>query len=1573
MRMADNYKTYRVPKSKSPPPPPPHRTTLSVSAGESFFIGANHSDLNNQMSAAKDLGKRNLTLEAGDATTSSFLRPNCGVSPAIRLPGHLTPQQTYVPRARSRKGTIIIIVFSVLILLVIAVTALITYVDLPLVLQSSWRPPHSHCPLNLDYAYDGSHTMQGYLLMDGIYSRNFEDRDSDEFRQLSYNTTRELDRILDSGKHLSDAVICTEIIKVSNRFSIASNFPGSGKEKNHGGPWYGLMLQFLVHVKKRQYPEYVLSDFSQQIRMAGKRINGNRVYLDAIDIQNTEELMGEFRLSDYTTVPYDEEEKLELRKKVHELLHNCVVGSDGLVRVIVDSIRDRKVHFRLLHTHKIHIKTIMDKMALTQFTNSEIVKPDSIYITDKYRIMGHIVFKNYTEESKFCLKNTESSLHSLLGLGDLSKEISLVEILCNSIVHGLVHVQLELNNYHPSELVQKAFLTALKELYSTQHRDIIIHQTVWFHDAYSVFVGIPIETFLIQEKPHIETSEVQILRKLKLVEALNNDVEDVYIYRNQQDLYFQISLRKFHSLQRIEESMHMVLNTTDYRISDYQLSSEKMEVIDVYPVLARIRFCMPLTGRTGAIETLLEQAQNYKPSQEETAVAGNIRNLFYQSSVARDFIQAYPIGRDNMAFSLAIFLRSYHSLQELFSVTRQYYTVQCTAPYQLDTSNIMLTDELNYLSAIISPAAADLQGRKQDASEENKIPEETNKLVYIEQASNITIPWLNLQPEESTDKLEKILTTIAPMLPEFEFINTTEESLSQTEVSVTESDAVEAVTVTLLKSLIPTIAPTTLVVDSLSFGQPGSSNVTEDHHDDHDVRPPIDFGDLENHNLDFETLPSSDTGEVIDLNLADHSGLEVQVIESTQNTSDIPHSISEVSGENVHEILERKVRDKSRNRGKSTVDTYPAVDNVGCREGDINCGDGMCLPSSGRCNSYMECSTGVDEKGCTCPQLLNRNKICDEIPDCIDGSDEMGCDGCGDDEFKCIHDWPLTCFTQSQRCDGIKQCTSGEDERNCLLLTEERKLTKVPLMTRTSGYLTAMVNGTWYTVCHLNLDMQALANKVCNNMITNYDAPPIGGISGRSTITVTTKVKEVLLPDVESKTDFAMKLSADQWSIGMGCPTRKALEVECSSPVCGVSDHEDQKIVQKRSTSDLMSRMKREHPDLDDGKIVGGEKAGLGEYPWICGLYRDERFVCGLSLVHKFYGITAAHCITTARNLSKKKYKKYFWSVTCGKHRRSAFSLHQQSTTVEKIFVHSKFNTYFHNDLALLKFKSPIHLNKWASQICVPSPTVQIPEYCTVLGWGVLNEGLRKHSDDLRELKIPVMEKCPQQYHQDDIMVCAAFWEEGGKDACQGDSGGPLICRMSNDDVYYQLGIVSYGRGCARKMRAGAYTRVSSYVKWMQANMQGKLKNVVDYPVSATVCPGLTCGQHDQCVLQKYICDGKVDCLSGEDEFLCIDFPEIQTFLSTPHANKVKRSIHQYNSTSVGRKACSIPREWVRSVDVENVEIWSMIWEPQYKEITFKCKEGYSTVEAVTTSCKDEAGWTAHVPTCTLINDFYVG
>ena len=73
-------------------------------------------------------------------------------------------------------------------------------------------------------------------------------------------------------------------------------------------------------------------------------------------------------------------------------------------------------------------------------------------------------------------------------------------------------------------------------------------------------------------------------------------------------------------------------------------------------------------------------------------------------------------------------------------------------------------------------------------------------------------------------------------------------------------------------------------------------------------------------------------------------------------------------------------------------------------------------------------------------------------------------------------------------------------------------------------------------------------------------------------------------------------------------------------------------------------------------------------------------------------------------------------------------------------------------------------------------------------------------------------EICKSYYGSNDItdgMICAG---EEGKDSCQGDGGGPMV-----DHAGKQVGVVSWGIGCALAGYPGVFARVSYYADWISS------------------------------------------------------------------------------------------------------------------------------------------------------------
>ena len=59
-----------------------------------------------------------------------------------------------------------------------------------------------------------------------------------------------------------------------------------------------------------------------------------------------------------------------------------------------------------------------------------------------------------------------------------------------------------------------------------------------------------------------------------------------------------------------------------------------------------------------------------------------------------------------------------------------------------------------------------------------------------------------------------------------------------------------------------------------------------------------------------------------------------------------------------------------------------------------------------------------------------------------------------------------------------------------------------------------------------------------------------------------------------------------------------------------------------------------------------------------------------------------------------------------------------------------------------------------------------------------------------------------------------------GKDSCGGDSGGPLVWREFAGEPWNQIGLVSYGTPKCGKGVPAVYTKIESYLDWIEENME---------------------------------------------------------------------------------------------------------------------------------------------------------
>ncbi|XP_065344136.1 serine protease 27-like [Cloeon dipterum] len=240
--------------------------------------------------------------------------------------------------------------------------------------------------------------------------------------------------------------------------------------------------------------------------------------------------------------------------------------------------------------------------------------------------------------------------------------------------------------------------------------------------------------------------------------------------------------------------------------------------------------------------------------------------------------------------------------------------------------------------------------------------------------------------------------------------------------------------------------------------------------------------------------------------------------------------------------------------------------------------------------------------------------------------------------------------------------------------------------------------------------------------------------------------------------------------------------------------------------------------DQDQERIVGGHNADLGEWPWIAALFNGGRQFCGGSLIDNTHILSAAHCIAhmTSWDVSRLTVRLGDYNI------KSNTETKHVEKKVKRLVRHRGFDSRtLYNDIAILTLDSPVTFNSMIRPICLPSGGEQFNgKTATVVGWGSLRESGPQPSV-LQEVSIPVWtnSECRTKYGNAapggivDHFICAG---QAGKDSCSGDSGGPL---MVNSGRWTQVGVVSWGIGCGKGQYPGVYTRVTSFLPWIQKNL----------------------------------------------------------------------------------------------------------------------------------------------------------
>uniref|UniRef100_A0A4W5Q2A6 Peptidase S1 domain-containing protein n=1 Tax=Hucho hucho TaxID=62062 RepID=A0A4W5Q2A6_9TELE len=144
----------------------------------------------------------------------------------------------------------------------------------------------------------------------------------------------------------------------------------------------------------------------------------------------------------------------------------------------------------------------------------------------------------------------------------------------------------------------------------------------------------------------------------------------------------------------------------------------------------------------------------------------------------------------------------------------------------------------------------------------------------------------------------------------------------------------------------------------------------------------------------------------------------------------------------------------------------------------------------------------------------------------------------------------------------------------------------------------------------------------------------------------------------------------------------------------------------------------------NSSRVVGGQEASLGAWPWQVSLQVDGFHICGGSIITPYWIVKAAHCVVD------RSYPED-WTVHAGFGNQISTHFRCGHSSVSHIVTHDYNTETGNNDIALVRLIKPLQINGWTSLL---------PRTCWISGFGsTVSSG--SGSNSLMEAEVSLIDR----------------------------------------------------------------------------------------------------------------------------------------------------------------------------------------------------------------------------------------